>query len=83
MVSLQLDISDEHDRGSRRAPAARWVPALPERRVAVLRGRIQHQRRVHPLRCALARGRRPRAEEEQGREGRVIMLYFRLIIYSF
>ena len=81
-----MDISDEHHRGSRRAPAARWVPALPKRRVAVLRGRVQHKRRVHPLRRALARRRRPRTEEEQGHEGGVRLLCIRLLfcyIFAF
>jgi hypothetical protein len=56
----------EHRR-ARRAPAAQRVPALPVRRVAVLRRRDQHLCRVRPLLRALARGRRPRAPEEEGR----------------
>lgn len=67
-----MDIPLQLDRRPSRAPAARRVSAIPERRMALLRGSVQHERGVLAVCRALASGRRPRdVEEEQGREGGV------------
>jgi len=59
----------------RRPPSSRRLPPLPERCLAVLRRRDEHERGLHPLLSALARGRcSGREEGERKGEGGVSSL---------
>ena len=66
-----MDVFAELDDGSDRAPAAPRVRAVPQRRVAVLCGRGEHEPWVHAVFSHLALGERKGHGPEREEEGRV------------
>ena len=66
-----MDVFAELDDGSDRAPAAPRVRAVPQRRVAVLCGRGEHEPWVRAVFSHLAWGERKGHGPEREEEGRV------------